>query len=510
MSKLKPIIQRFILEELNLLQALQPQTGVDKVKQRKLINILKKEDGAGLVLALMVLMVLAVLGVAVAGVTIGSYKLGNISRDSNSAYYIAEAGANLAYEDIKNGVMGAYEDSANSELNYYTKITERVIAVNDKKYENFSDQFGDKPTATIKIEPAPAYNVKEYTIVSTGEINGTSRTVRKPFTVNWVKKKIGLPELPEDCAMYVDKINYSLLSTLISYAIVRGDIITSSKYNLVERVLNSTRIAHFTVDGAKNTINYNENIDFEQYNVIRDAFPELPSTEGYSEYSNINSSDIKVISANSVIDNLTIGGFFSPFGYTLTIDTGAEGNIINIVVKNLTVFNDIKIIGEGTVNLYVTNSMEFVSTSRGLNIGDAKVGQLNILYSGDNQANIGRIFHFSDKSIVFTGTIFSKKADLYFYNNVKLEGIIITFGSSLSMADNVEVTAIIYAPQTSVSVRWNSKLNGGLVADSVKFWGSNEVQYSLNEDLKQYLFGTGTGETPDLGELISSEAAVEP
>lgn len=76
------------------------------MKKDKHINIFKKEDGAGLVLALMVLMVLAVLGVAVAGVTIGSHKLGDISRDSNSAYYIAEAGANLAYDEIESGVLG--------------------------------------------------------------------------------------------------------------------------------------------------------------------------------------------------------------------------------------------------------------------------------------------------------------------------------------------------------------------------------------------------------------------
>ncbi len=480
------------------------------MKQGKLINIFKKEDGAGLVLALMVLMVLAVLGVAVAGVTIGSYKLGHISRDSNSAYYIAEAGANLAYADIKNGVMPAYETSANSELNYFTQITQKVSAVNGKKYQDFSDQFGDKPTATIKIEPEPANDVKEYTIVSTGEINGTSRTVRKPFTVNWVKKKIGLPELPEDCALYIGKLIF--LDVFVTDVTVNGDIIAPYKYNFL---LGLTNLKHFKTDGkTKNSVKY-QTPPMQPYYDLKDAFPDLPSNyEKYEKYTNINSSEKNIISANSVIDNLTIGEFLSPFGSTLTIDTGAEGNIINIVVKNLTVYNDIKIIGEGIANLYVTNSMDFVSTSRGLTVGgsDSEVDQFNILYSGPNSAYIGKLGHYTDRNIDFKGTIFSssENANLLFYNNVKLEGIIITFGSSLTMFENVAVTASIYAPKSTVNVWAYSQLKGTLVANNVTFLGHNKVQYYLNDYLKTYPYGTGTGETPTLDKLISSEAAVEP
>ncbi|NLC88660.1 MAG: hypothetical protein GX681_01135 [Clostridiaceae bacterium] len=480
------------------------------MKQGKLINIFKKEDGAGLVLALMVLMVLAVLGVAVAGVTIGSYKLGHISRDSNSAYYIAEAGANLAYADIKNGVMGAYENSANSELNYFTKITERVRAVNGREYQEFSDQFGDKPTATIKIEPEPANDVKEYTIVSTGEINGTSRTVRKPFTVNWVKKKIGLPELPEECAMYIGK---SIVPITVK---VQGDIITHPYYTRPEKSVLSHFIKHYKAGSTtvKNTIRY-ETLNMQPYYDLKDAFPDLPSNyEKYDEEENFKSSENHVISANSVNDILRIGTLTVSPSNPLTIDTGTEKATINLVVKNLYVHSDINIIGNGTVNLFVTNYMEFISTSRGLTVGGSGIeaDQFNILYSGPNSAYIGKLDIFNDKIIDFKGTIFSssENANLLFYNNVKLEGIIITFGSSLTMFDYVAVTASIYAPRTTVNAWAYSQLKGTLVANNVTFFGNNEVQYYLNDYLKTYPYGTGTGETPDLGELISSQAAVEP
>ncbi|NLC27043.1 MAG: hypothetical protein GX777_10610, partial [Fastidiosipila sp.] len=246
------------------------------MNREKLLRVFKKEDGAGLVLALMVLMVLAVLGVTVAGVTIGSHKLGHISRDSNSAYYIAEAGANLAYEDIKSGVMPAYETSANSDLNYFSKITQLVRAVDGKTYTDFSDQFGGQPLATVTIEPTPSNDVKEYTIVSTGEINGTTRTVKKIFNVNWVERNsgIGLPPLPDDCALYIGgKISFpfSLLSKPMS--IVRGDIKTGPEFK--GDYYQNYKLKHNKTDGVTtNTIDNSEIPDMEPYKKIQ--FPDLP------------------------------------------------------------------------------------------------------------------------------------------------------------------------------------------------------------------------------------------
>ncbi|NLC25274.1 MAG: hypothetical protein GX777_01405, partial [Fastidiosipila sp.] len=157
--------------------------------RKKISGIFKKEDGAGLVLALMVLMVLAVLGVAVAGVTVGSHKLGNISRDSNSAYYIAEAGANLAYEGIKNGVMPVYTSSSNDEAIFFTNIAGLIADFNPKEYaeETFETQFGDQPKATITIsDPKEKDGGKLYTITSIGEVDGKSRKVEKEFLVKFV------------------------------------------------------------------------------------------------------------------------------------------------------------------------------------------------------------------------------------------------------------------------------------------------------------------------------------
>ncbi|MDZ7835806.1 MAG: pilus assembly PilX N-terminal domain-containing protein [Alkalibacterium sp.] len=62
---------------------------------------IKNEEGSGLVLALMTLLVLSVLGASLGAVTVGSFKLGDVNRDDTSAYYIAEAGANMAYEEME-------------------------------------------------------------------------------------------------------------------------------------------------------------------------------------------------------------------------------------------------------------------------------------------------------------------------------------------------------------------------------------------------------------------------
>ena len=495
------------------------------MNKEKLLKVFKKEDGAGLVLALMVLMVLAVLGVTVAGVTIGSHKLGHINRDSNSAYYIAEAGANLAYEDIKSGVMPAYETSANSDLNYFSKITQLVRAVDGKTYTDFSDQFGGQPLATVTIEPTPSNDVKEYTIVSTGEINGTTRTVKKVFNVNWVERNsgIGLPPLPDDCALYIGgKISFpfSLLSKPMS--IVSGDIKTGPEFK--GDYYQNYKLKHNKTDGVTtNTIDNSEIPDMEPYRKIQ--FPDLPVD--YMQYNDKHpeldidtSLSARTISENSRIRNLKVGrlSLIGLSGSPLTVDTGLGNKTINLVVRDLYVYNDINIIGDGTVNLYVTRSMDFVSTSNGLKVGGDRVDQLNIIYSGSESVLIGRIGYFTNQIIDFIGTIFSGNAEMIFYNNVKFEGIIITFGSSLTLYYNVNVIAVIYAPNSEVNMYGGSKLNGGLVANNVYFSrytllsaSPNEIQYSpLEEYVKQYLFGTGTGETPDLEELIFSQAAIEP
>ena len=192
-------------------------------------HLREDEKGSGLVLTLMVLLVLSVLGVSIGTLTLGSYRLSDANRDDTSAYYVAEAGAVAAYEEIQSQVLSAYENNA-TEGSFYNNVSTIVTSKKGKSSVDFGEQFGSDPTAKITTAKKDS---KTYTITSTGEVDGKKRTVTKQFTVTWVNKNTGsgggLPTLPEKTALLVNT-NMDLLGGTL-----KGDAyIQSIKNNAVK------------------------------------------------------------------------------------------------------------------------------------------------------------------------------------------------------------------------------------------------------------------------------------
>lgn len=165
-----------------------------ELQMKRKIKLLS-EEGSGLVLSLMVLLVLSVLGASLGAITISSLKLGTISRDSNSAYYIAEAGANRAYEEFKKEILQKYKDSETEQI-YFDKIE-----TSEKSYgaDSFEKQFGVQPEAKVKIFPTSPFEKREaereFTIQSIGEIDGKKRIVEKKVLIKWVEKPTEIEDL---------------------------------------------------------------------------------------------------------------------------------------------------------------------------------------------------------------------------------------------------------------------------------------------------------------------------
>lgn len=173
--------------------------------RKKLMRVLNCEDGSGLVLALMTLLVLSVLGASLGAITIGSHRLSSVNRDTTSAYYIAEAGVNQAYEEIKDVVMKAYESNPTSYDNFINPIDYFAFNYEMNNEENsFEPQFGHSPTATVDIkEISEDENSKSYLITSVGNVDNKSRVVEKSFDVTFIQQDAGVnfPMFPEDAAL---------------------------------------------------------------------------------------------------------------------------------------------------------------------------------------------------------------------------------------------------------------------------------------------------------------------
>ncbi|MDN6194591.1 MAG: pilus assembly PilX N-terminal domain-containing protein [Alkalibacterium sp.] len=170
---------------------------------KHLRSYIKNEEGSGLILALMTLLVLSVLGASLGAVTIGSFKLGDNTRDDSSAYYIAEAGANMAYEEMKAGVMAVYDKNLpeNSFFNGEDGVKGVRESINGEGY-TFEEQSGEVPTATITVKEVSNANPREYVITSVGEVDGKTRTVKKPVEVSWIKQETGqIINFPQNAAI---------------------------------------------------------------------------------------------------------------------------------------------------------------------------------------------------------------------------------------------------------------------------------------------------------------------
>lgn len=236
----------------------------------------EEEKGSGLVLTLMVLLVLSVLGIAIGTLTIGSYRLSDATRDDTSAYYVAEAGAVAAYEQIQREVLSAYKNNE-TEGAFYNQVSTILSSKNGQSSIKFDQQLGSEPTATIRTEKEDSQN---YNIQSTGEIDGKERTVMKKVTVNWVNKSTGgggMPKLPENAALLtqggMELRNGTLVGDLHTNSVLKdsvkisggknskGDTLYYPSSTTAENLINR----EYDWKWIKNYVAREKNIDFKVY-----------------------------------------------------------------------------------------------------------------------------------------------------------------------------------------------------------------------------------------------------
>lgn len=461
----------------------------------------EEETGSGLVLTLMVLLVLTVLGVTIGTLTIGSYRLSDANRDDTSAYYIAEAGAVAAYEEIQKEVLKTYKNNE-TEGAFYSEVSNDVASKNGKAPVEFDKQMGSQPSATIQTEKKDA---QHFVIHSTGEIDGKERTVAKELKVNWVEKNTGggLPEVPKNAALLTQgDIEISAGSK------IAGDIHTNStKKESIEisgnPIFIGTTLFHSSEitgedlikrkdngDWLKDQVAREKNNDFDAYNnwisnvkVPTDQttdFKQLPD----KTVKNSNGNEHKVqhngnIFMNSYVidtyklevqDNISIDEIKVESGKTLTIDT--MGKDYTILVDDLSISSGkVNIVGGGAITFLVDD----LSISSGqLNI----VGESFVTFLVDDLSILSSDFNI-DKKAMATLVV---KDDIKFnqISRVNASGksnqlLLIYTGGSPNFKEITEMNANIISlgKDDEVEIK-NANINGAFLTDSdvVDFSGS--------------------------------------
>lgn len=435
--------------------------GGSAMKKNK-IN-LNKEDGSGLVLALMVLLVLSVLGASLGVVTIGSLQLSDVNHDTNSAYYIAEAGVNIAYEEFKEIVSDTYR-AQNKSSDYYREINKEVMkeiideeSFNPsvmKTYNQFGTQFGDEPVAKVSIaipEGTVVGNEREYTIKSVGEINGKKRSIEKKILVIWKTKSTAGKTLniPDNAALIVNK---SILlpkkgnkKVLDGFIYLVGKNFGNSSYNKYSNNITGKIIDTYTTKEYEEFVSYVNDLDSKVDEVLTSN-----ENEPYMGYEDIEYEEED-----------------TPLSIKLKEDTKIKklelkDGLYNIEIGN----NDVAIyltkltIDEAKINIIGTGTLTFVVS------GDVKIEESEFS-SEKSQANI---------RIVSTG-----------YNHVEIE--------------ESTVYAQIIAPKSEVEIK-KAKIFGSVIAEEVEMEDNSYLTYNN-------LIFNGSETEVNIDDLLEPEPVVE-
>lgn len=495
----------------------------------------KEEKGSGLVLTLMVLLVLSVLGIAIGTLTIGSYRLSDATRDDTSAYYVAEAGAVAAYDQIQREVLDAYNKNA-TESAFYNQVSTILTSKNGQSSAKFDQQLGNKPSATILTKKVDAQN---YTIYSTGEIAGKERTVTKPLTVKWVEKNTGggLPAVPANAALLTQR-NINILGS----GKIEGDIHTNSKALESIKIPGGDKLKDSTLyypsgvdgenlikrawdgEGLQKKIAREKDIDFGMYQELLDQmrttkynpndFKKLPDkTIEKNQNEKYNVQDNGNLFLNNYLldtykldiqDNISFDKMEVGQDKTLNIDP-MGGNHTILINHLLIMGGSLNIVGEGTITLVVNDKVSFNNPAK-INMSGT-TNQLTLIYTGS-------LRDFNDINKMNGNVVAIGNYSPIIIKNSTINGLFLTDSKEVSLVGNNKDRSsnmMLIAPSkdAAVSMLGSSSINGTVIANTFNLSGDANLTYAP-VDTTGFPFGSsGTTTDPKPEDIIDSGTIVE-
>ena len=471
------------------------------LEKLKLQRYLKEETGVSLIMAIMTLFVLSIIGVTLATVTFANVKLTTTDREYQSAYYIAEAGVNETYADIKDLILTSYEHT-NNERDFYDAIEPTLLVdINDSILTNFEKNFGEEPKAEISVTKIDDGNPRVYRISSEGNIGERNRIVTKDFMVNWTPE-IPTPHLPDGVAAMIRSKLELKIEVIGDVYIASGDsgivemdwggkITDGTLYAPGDRETDMIKSPEYFSDEPI-TQSFDEIIDFTVYENIVSNIPEPATDTELPLMSNIN-LDGHIDMTREITESTYIQEIRIESNRTLNIDT--QGETIDLVVNNFLLNQGhINILGGGKLNIYVKDQINFGGDST-MNLG-GDTGQLNIFYSGDDDVTVGG-------AVRVNGSFINSDAKLRLTAGHRVEpvfnGYIVSGGSQITIDGGPSLKAVIIAPYATMDIVGGVYLNGTIVVDQLITVDGGNIKF---ENIPTPEFPIGSGDESD-GDLIT-------
>ncbi|SDM98188.1 DUF7305 domain-containing protein [Sediminibacillus halophilus] len=466
-------------------------------------SIWNSQAGSALAFTLIVLVILSVLGLSLLGVIVHHTKLSSSERSEQSAYYIAEAGAALKYAEIETAIERYYHEEDGSEA----EIKELIQT--ERTYSDFEQAFGNQPEAVVHIEVNSKDDGQtiQYKLVSTGTIGKRSRTVERPFTINWLPRDNGGVDLPVGTAVYTNTT-----IDLSGGATIKGNMKT-----------NSDKAHSIRFDGGATLHDGNIYVPFGSENRALDApdwmlddlpkptgqakgtmklpefpaFPEYPQAEDRSLQGGrtgvIQDGRLKISGGGNYSLSLERSTFFKEIKISsnnqLTMDL--HGNNLSIVVDHLNLENGhIQLKNPGKLTFFVRDKITFGSGST-LN-GSGEIDTVDVYYKGLEKLKLAG-------SQVIRGSLFAERADIELTGGGGFTGHIFTGGSNVKVDGGARSAYLIYAPHADFHFTGGGQLKGMVVSESLTGDGGGRIAYEeFNIDALPFVSGGGPSEIEEI------------
>jgi hypothetical protein len=424
---------------------------LQKVKQ------LNNEQGAALVMVIMVFVVITILGFSITTMAFNNVQMSSGERSSQASFYIAESGITARINEIGPKLKDVYGLAVNGP-DFFNKVDSALELGVVKEYKDFEKNFGHEPVTKVKIEKIPSDTLISYTndykITSTATINNRPRTLSRVIHISWKpKSKV---TIPADTVLFV-KDNFTVKNYKITGSVGSNGIIT--------------------LQGGQ------ANIIGNRYNNVGTALnmPAFPTFSVPASAANFQGTQLKM-DRDKVFNTLTVGS-----NSTLVIDVGKSSK--SLVVNNLNLLSagKIQIIGDGKLSIYAKNI-----TMSGSNIINThrNIDKLYLFLEGAGTTlNNGYIY----------GSMYAKDTALRVNNESGVQGHLITNGTSVSIEGAALLyPKMIYAPNATVYI--NASVTGSIICKAISSSGNDDnIKFEfvqINYENSPLYLDNGKGTTP--------------
>ncbi|WP_107838194.1 pilus assembly PilX N-terminal domain-containing protein [Metasolibacillus meyeri] len=482
------------------------------------------EKGYTLIIVVLVIALISILGLGLMTLTANTLNTTKHERDDQSLFYIAEAGINIEKSNIEQIVYESYvntmrlhEDMSvedRSEFNfeeYYKGEVFKYLSLNAPyAYSNFEKQFNKQPEACISLisfEEPNKINIESMGYLIDSDNNNTVNCSDKENIPSQYRVVQHTVSFNTDLKFLIDLENQNDNGIEIEglpqlTVLTKGDITLSGSSNIHGSVATSGIVKLSGVSQIKNNIGASaERIDVpigtgdNYYNTINNRLvsvdlPELPAlppfpSNVFNTLESANAPNGFPMTGNNyeagwnpprnrtslvLTENAKVQNFIVPGGFP-TIDINIGSNTVNLLIENLSLgqSTNLNIIGSGTLNIYVKNS---------LNLGGAisnqsnHAGKVNIYYAGTTEPQ------FSGSQQTVHGSLYVEKSNLTLDGSKTIAGHIMSGGNRISLLGGGPPSGhYILAPNADVIA--NNNYTGVILAKTFTGTGNAQINYGV-------------------------------